>query len=83
MIKGILKGCFSTPAHLGYEKRALYGDRADCHPVLGILALLRSSNSTSTGAKAGGDKPKTCPSCGNSVQAEWKHCPFCGVSLEG
>lgn len=52
--------------------------------VVGIIALLRSPNSTSGGAKVQpGVKPKTCPSCGNSVQTEWKHCPYCGANLEG
>ena len=24
----------------------------------------------------------TCPSCGRSVQADWKNCPHCGTALE-
>ena len=23
-----------------------------------------------------------CPQCGHEIQSEWKHCPYCGTSLE-
>ncbi|NUQ86249.1 MAG: zinc ribbon domain-containing protein [Anaerolineales bacterium] len=45
--------------------------------VLGIVWLVRTLG--------GGSNPpapaKTCLSCGRSVQADWKNCPYCGTAL--
>lgn len=42
--------------------------------VYGVVALTRNA----------GNHPafsKPCPNCGKGVQADWKHCPYCGASL--
>ena len=45
--------------------------------VLGIVWLVKTIGS--------GNNPvvstQACPSCGRSVQADWKNCPYCGTSL--
>ena len=45
--------------------------------VLGIAWLVRTIG--------GGNNPaapnQACPSCGHSVQADWKNCPYCGTAL--
>jgi|YelNatPaOPRAMG01_1025707.scaffolds.fasta_scaffold07875_2 hypothetical protein len=52
--------------------------------VVGIIALLRSSKSTPTSTNTQPlPAPRTCPSCGKQLQADWKHCPYCGANLEG
>ena len=45
--------------------------------VLGIASLVRTLGN-------GNNPPtptKTCPSCGHGVQADWRNCPHCGVTL--
>ena len=45
--------------------------------VMGIAWLVRTgASSTNPGAPA-----HPWPSCGRSVQADWKNCPYCGTVL--
>jgi len=44
---------------------------------LGIAWIVRTAGSTTHPNAAG----HTCPSCGRSVQADWKNCPHCGAVL--
>jgi len=52
---------------------------------LGIAAVLWLVQQVT---RSSGPAPSTtptafCPQCGRPVQADWKHCPFCGASLTG
>lgn len=48
--------------------------------VIGIIALIRSSSSSTAKMQVQGAS-KTCPTCGKPVQPDWKHCPHCGADL--
>ena len=52
--------------------------------VLGIIALSRSVKSSPQKEvkELPDNTPKTCPACNRTVQADWKHCPYCGTDLE-
>ncbi len=46
--------------------------------LYGVVALARGT---------GNDIPTTssttpCPHCGKGVQADWRHCPYCGAALK-
>jgi hypothetical protein len=41
--------------------------------VVGVVWLVRNVNSAAPG--------HSCPSCGQSVQSDWRNCPHCGTSL--
>ena len=45
--------------------------------VLGIVWLVKAIGSGNNPASPA----QTCPSCGRSVQVDWKNCPYCGTSL--
>lgn len=51
--------------------------------ALGIVWLFRQMSGPSG---QGGSPPQTpagqaCPNCGRPVQADWRHCPYCGQEL--
>jgi hypothetical protein len=45
--------------------------------VLGIVWLVRSISETAAAPAAS----KTCSNCGQPIQANWQHCPYCGTAL--
>ena len=45
--------------------------------ALGVVWLVRAVGSGNQSALAG----QTCPSCGRTVQADWRNCPHCGTQL--
>jgi zinc ribbon protein len=45
--------------------------------VLGIAWIVRAVGGPSNSNTSG----HTCPSCGRSVEADWKNCPHCGTAL--
>jgi uncharacterized membrane protein len=45
--------------------------------VAGVVWLARTIGAGSTRVAP----TRSCPSCGRGVQADWRHCPFCGSAL--
>ena len=45
--------------------------------VLGIVWLVQALSSRNTPPSPA----QVCPSCGRSVQNDWKNCPYCGTPL--
>ena len=48
--------------------------------VVGVIMLVRSAQRPTQAPPAA--MPPVCPTCGETVQSEWKVCPHCGESLE-
>lgn len=50
---------------------------------VGFLALTVLGIAWVVKAIGGGTNPvaSPCPSCGRGIQADWRNCPYCGVSL--
>jgi len=45
--------------------------------ALGVVWLVRAVGSGNQSALPG----QACPSCGHTVQADWRNCPHCGTQL--
>jgi uncharacterized membrane protein len=45
--------------------------------VLGVVWLVRAIGSGNQSATSS----QPCPSCGRTVQADWRNCPYCGTQL--
>jgi len=51
--------------------------------ILGIVWLARTVGGLGPASGPAPSTARTCPNCGQSVQADWQACPYCGENLTG